>query len=248
MSIDVTSGRPHGRSGVSVLLMSRRRPARRQQTLKTVKERGSLICGVSQGVAGFSLQAGDGQWTGFDVDFCRALAAAIFNDPTKVNFVPLSASDRFAALQAKQIDVLSRNSTWTMARELEFGLAFAGRDLLRRPGLHGAAFPQRASRARARRQQGLRADRHHHRGQSAADFFKTNGMKLEVVATGGPEEVARRLRGGALRRAHRDVSQLYARAAEDDRPGRSRSSCPRSSPRSRSARRCGRTIRSGSTS
>ena len=86
------------------------------QTLKTVKERGTLICGVSPGVLGFSAPSQQG-WSGFDVDFCRAVAAAIFDDPGKVKYVPLSASDRFRALQAGEIDILSRNSTWTMSRE-----------------------------------------------------------------------------------------------------------------------------------
>src|SRR5262245_27918618 len=72
------------------------------QTLQAVKQRGTLICGVSQGVLGFSSRSEQGEWTGFDVDFCRALAAAIFNDATKVKFEPLSANDRFQALQSKQ--------------------------------------------------------------------------------------------------------------------------------------------------
>jgi general L-amino acid transport system substrate-binding protein len=94
-------------------------------TLDEVKKRGELVCGVSQGLAGFSIEQG-GAWLGFDVDFCRALSAAIFADPQKVRFVPLSASERFAALTAGKIDVLSRNSTWTLGREAELGLAFAG--------------------------------------------------------------------------------------------------------------------------
>jgi general L-amino acid transport system substrate-binding protein len=96
------------------------------QTLKAVNERGTVNCGVSQGVIGFSIQGSGGRWTGFDVDFCRALAAAIFNDAGKVTFVPLSAEERFGALQSRQIDVLSRNSTWTMGREAALQLAFAG--------------------------------------------------------------------------------------------------------------------------
>src|SRR5215212_7416883 len=96
------------------------------KTLKAVKERGSVACGVSQGVIGFSALSAEKHWTGIDVDFCRALAAAIFDDPSKVDFLPLSADDRFQALQSKKIDILSRNSTWTMARETEFGLLFAG--------------------------------------------------------------------------------------------------------------------------
>ena len=96
------------------------------QTLKAVQDRGKLVCGVSQGIAGFSIKDDKGEWSGFDVDFCRALAAAIFNDPGKVEYVPLSAAERFDALKDKKIDVLSRNSTWTMGREEDAGLLFAG--------------------------------------------------------------------------------------------------------------------------
>src|SRR6188508_3322564 len=83
------------------------------QTLKTVKDRGLLSCGVSQGLPGFSTPDDKGNWTGLDVDFCRAISAAIFNDPTKVKFTPLSAKDRFEPLKSSEIDVLSRNTTWT---------------------------------------------------------------------------------------------------------------------------------------
>ncbi|HYQ19181.1 MAG TPA: transporter substrate-binding domain-containing protein, partial [Xanthobacteraceae bacterium] len=76
------------------------------QTLKAVKDRGSLICGVSQGLPGFSSPDDKGNWTGFDVDFCRALAAAVLNDATKVKFTPLSAKDRFEPLKTGDIDVL----------------------------------------------------------------------------------------------------------------------------------------------
>src|SRR5438270_6182953 len=95
------------------------------QTLKKVQDRGTVACGVSQGIEGFSQRDDAGKWAGFDVDFCRAIAAAIFNDPGKVNFVPLSAQDRFDALRAGDIDVLSRNSTWTLSRESSLGLMFA---------------------------------------------------------------------------------------------------------------------------
>src|ERR1700744_4167889 len=84
------------------------------QTLKAVKDRGQLSCGVSQGLPGFSSPDDKGNWTGIDVDICRAIAAAIFDDPTKVKFVPLSAKDRFTALQSGEVDVLSRNTTWTL--------------------------------------------------------------------------------------------------------------------------------------
>ena len=84
-----------------------------QGTLAQVKARGHLVCGVSGGVAGFSIPDSQGQWRGLDVDFCRALAAAIFDDPAKVRFIPQSSAARFTALQSGEIDVLSRNTTWT---------------------------------------------------------------------------------------------------------------------------------------
>src|SRR5271156_683225 len=95
------------------------------QTLNTVKERGMVSCGVSQGLPGFSAPDDKGNWTGLDVDVCRAIAAAIFNDPTKVKFVPLSAKDRFTALQSGEIDVLSRNTPWTLSRDASLGANFA---------------------------------------------------------------------------------------------------------------------------
>src|SRR5262249_14742130 len=94
------------------------------QTLKAIQDRGTLVCGVSEGIAGFSAPTQNGNWAGFDVDFCRALAAAIFDDPAKVRFVPLSADDRFRKLGANEVDVLSRNSSWTMSRESALGLLF----------------------------------------------------------------------------------------------------------------------------
>ena len=95
------------------------------QTLATIKGRGELVCGANGTLAGFGLPDPQGNWTGFDVDFCRAIAAAIFNDPTKVKFVPLTAKDRFTALQSGEIDVLSRNTTWTISRDTWLGLDFA---------------------------------------------------------------------------------------------------------------------------
>ena len=86
-------------------------------TLQSVKDRGTLSCGVSQGLPGFSAPDDKGNWAGLDVDVCRAIAAAVFNDPMKVKFVPLSAKDRFTALQSGEIDVLSRTSTWTLSRD-----------------------------------------------------------------------------------------------------------------------------------
>jgi general L-amino acid transport system substrate-binding protein len=96
-----------------------------QTTLETVKSRGKLVCGVNTGLAGFATVRPDGKWYGFDVDYCRALAAAIFNDTDKVEFRPLTTQARFTALQSKEIDVLSRNTTWTLSRDTSLGLHFS---------------------------------------------------------------------------------------------------------------------------
>src|SRR5262249_16756133 len=93
------------------------------QTVAAIKKRDALVCGVSQGIAGFSSQTNKG-WARFDVDLCRALAAAVLNDGSKVHYVSLNAESRFEALQAGTIDILSRNSTWTMSREVELNLVF----------------------------------------------------------------------------------------------------------------------------
>ncbi|MBB3914541.1 MULTISPECIES: amino acid ABC transporter substrate-binding protein [Rhizobium] len=95
-------------------------------TLESVKQKGFVQCGVSQGSPGFSLPDAQNNWTGMDVDFCRAVAAAVFNDPKKVKFTPLSAKERFTALQSGEVDILSRTSTWTMSRDTSMGLLFAG--------------------------------------------------------------------------------------------------------------------------
>ena len=100
--------------------------AAQAQTLKAVKDRGVLHCGVSQGLYGFSIADDKGNWSGLDVDFCRALAAAIFDYANKVKFVPVTTSERFQALQSGAIDVLSRNSTWTLSRETDYKLNFGG--------------------------------------------------------------------------------------------------------------------------
>jgi general L-amino acid transport system substrate-binding protein len=96
------------------------------QTLNAVKQRGNLICGTNGELPGFGFPDAQGNWTGIDVDVCRAIAAAIFNDAKKVKFVPLSAKDRFTALQSGEIDVLVRNTSWTSSRDSGLGLAFAG--------------------------------------------------------------------------------------------------------------------------
>src|ERR1044072_4436521 len=95
-----------------------------QATLNSVKQKGFVQCGSNPGLAGFGVPDATGTWTGFDVDFCRAMAAAIFDDPTKVRFIPLTAKDRFTALQSGEVDVLARDSTWTSSRDTTNGLNF----------------------------------------------------------------------------------------------------------------------------
>ena len=100
--------------------------AAQASTLSDVKAKGFIQCGVSQGVPGFSNPDQAGNWTGIDVDVCRAVAAAVFGDANKVKYTPLSAKERFTALQSGEIDILSRNTTWTLVRDTALGLNFAG--------------------------------------------------------------------------------------------------------------------------
>ena len=101
-------------------------PAHAGKTIDAIKARGQVICGVNPSLPGFAAADSQGNWTGFDVDFCKAVAATILNDATKVKWTPLNASQRFAALQAGEIDVLSRNTTWTLTRDASLGLNFTG--------------------------------------------------------------------------------------------------------------------------
>jgi general L-amino acid transport system substrate-binding protein len=93
-------------------------------TLETVKQRGKLLCGVTTGLAGFGSPNDQGQWSGLDIDLCKGVAAAVFGDPSKVEFKPLNAEQRFTALQSGEVDMLARNSTWTMSRDTQLGLDF----------------------------------------------------------------------------------------------------------------------------
>lgn len=94
--------------------------------LDDVRKNGFIKCGVSQGLPGFSNPDAKGDWTGLDVDVCRGIAAAIFGDPAKVKYAPLSAKERFTALQSREVDLLSRNTTWTLVRDTSLGLNFTG--------------------------------------------------------------------------------------------------------------------------
>src|SRR3954451_1990684 len=179
------------------------------QTLKAIKERGKLNCGVSQGLLGFSSMDDKSAWTGFDVDICRAVAAAIFGDPAKVTFVPLDASGRLAALQSKQIDVLSRTSTWTMSRESSLGLMFAGIAyydgqgfLLRRDA--GIDTALQLGGKTAPTQTGTTTE------LNVTDYFRANDMALKVLAFGTAEESRKAYDERKCDVLTSDVSQLYA--------------------------------------
>ena len=178
-------------------------------TLQNVKDRGTLSCGVSQGLPGFSAPDDKGNWTGLDVDVCRAIAAAIFNDPAKVKFVPLSAKDRFTALQSGEIDVLSRNSTWTLSRDTSLGLNYTGVSyydgqgfLVRKSLKVNSALELNSASVCV--QQGTTNE------QNVADYFKGNNMKYEVIAFGTADETIKAYESGRCDVFTSDVSQLYA--------------------------------------
>ncbi len=194
---------------VLVLIAGASTQAAEAQTLKTVQDRGILSCGVSQGLPGFSAPDDKGNWTGLDVDVCRAVAAAIFNDPTKVKFVPLSAKDRFTALQSGEIDVLSRNSTWTLSRDTSLGLNYTGvtyydgQGFLVRKSLKVNSALELNS-ASICVQTGTTNE------QNVADYFKANNMKYEIIAFGTADETVKAYEAGRCDVFTSDVSQLYA--------------------------------------
>ena len=179
------------------------------QTLKAVKERGTLNCGVSQGLLGFSSQDDKNDWTGFDVDICRAVAAAIFGDPAKVTFMPLDAAARFTALQSGTIDLLSRNSTWTMSRESSLGLMFTGVAyydgqgfLLRREA--GIDTALQLGGKNVCTQTGTTSE------LNLVDYFRARDMGLKVLALGTAEESRKAYDDRKCDVLTSDVSQLYA--------------------------------------
>ena len=101
-------------------------PAHAGKDLEAIKKRGELVCGVNTGLPGFSAADSQGKWSGMDVDVCRSVAAAILGNADKVRYVPLTAQQRFTALQSGEIDMLARNTTWTLTRDASLGLSFVG--------------------------------------------------------------------------------------------------------------------------
>jgi general L-amino acid transport system substrate-binding protein len=178
-------------------------------TLDDVKAKGHLQCGVSQGLIGFSQPDDANRWTGLDVDFCRAVAAAIFNDPEAVRFTPLTAKDRFTALQSGEVDVLSRNTTWTMGRDTALGLKFAGVMYYDGQGFMvkkdlGVSKASELGGASVCTQTGTTTE------LNLADYFRANGMEYEVVAFENNDEVIAAYEAGRCDVFTTDASGLYA--------------------------------------
>ena len=178
-------------------------------TLDAVKKRGDLRCGVNIGLAGFSAPDDKGEWTGLDVDFCRAVASAIFKDPTKVKFVPLSAKERFTALQSGEIDLLSRNTTWTMSRGTQQGLAFVGvtyydgQGFLVKKSLDLKSVAQLAG-ASICMQTGTTNE------LNVADYFRTRSLTYDPVVFEKNEEAVSAFNLGRCDAYTTDASGLYA--------------------------------------
>jgi len=177
--------------------------------LDQVKQKGFIQCGVTQGLPGFSSPDDKGNWTGLDVDYCRAMAAAIFDDPSKVRFTPLTAKDRFTALQSGEIDVLSRNTTWTLSRDTSLGLNFAGiiyydgqGFMIRKDKKVSSALE--LSGASICTQTGTTTE------LNVADFFRARNMKYEVVSFTTADETIKAYDAGRCDVFTSDVSQLYS--------------------------------------
>ncbi|MGY3619090.1 general L-amino acid transport system substrate-binding protein [Bradyrhizobium sp. USDA 10063] len=179
------------------------------KTLKRTIRRGEVLCGVNKGLPGFSIPDEKGNWTGFDVDFCRAVAAAIFDDPSKAKFVPLDASERFKELQSRKVDILSRNSTWSMSRETNYDLYFPAvayydgegfmlprsRNIDSALDLNGSKVCVQGETTTA---------------LNLADYFRINNMKYTEMKFGKLEDVVKAYDSGQCDTLTADASQLYA--------------------------------------
>ena len=179
------------------------------QTLKAVKDRGMLNCGANGTLAGFGLPDAQGNWTGLDVDFCRAIAAAVLNDASKVKFVPLSTKDRFTALQSGEVDVLARNTTWTSSRDTSLGLNFVGVNyydgqgfLVRKALKVNSALELNGAAVCV--QQGTTTE------LNLADYFSAHKMQLKTVTFATANEAVKAYDAGRCDAYTTDASALYA--------------------------------------
>ena len=191
--------------------------AARGDTLDGVRQRGALACGVSTGLAGFGLPDDRGVWRGFDIDDCRAVAAAIFDDPQKIKFTPLSGKDRFTALQSGEVDLLSRNTTWTQSREAGQGLLFVGinyfdgQGFLVRKSL-GLDSAIKLSGASICVQQGTTSE------LNLADYFRTHGSKAETVVFATADDAIKAYDSGRCDVYTTDGSALYTQRMKTAHP------------------------------
>jgi general L-amino acid transport system substrate-binding protein len=180
-----------------------------EATLERVRGRGYLQCGVSQGLPGFSNPNDKGVWSGIDVDFCKAVAAAVFGDPDKVKYRPLSAKDRFTALQSGEIDLLSRNTTWTMSRDTSLGFDFAGVIYYDGQGFlvkkaSGITSAAQLEGATICTQTGTTTE------LNMADYFRGQGMSYKVLAFEKNEESLSAYDEGRCDAYTTDASGLHA--------------------------------------
>lgn len=178
-------------------------------TLDDVKAKGFVSCGVNHGLPGFSSSDEKGRWQGMDADLCRGLAAAIFGDPDKVKFVPLTAKERFTALQSGEVDILSRNTTWTMTRDTALGLHFAGVTYYDGQGfmVHkklGVGSVLELSGATICTQAGTTTE------MNVGDFFDTKNMPFNLLTFDKTEESVQAYEAGQCNAFTADASQLYA--------------------------------------
>jgi general L-amino acid transport system substrate-binding protein len=178
-------------------------------TLEDVKARGKLLCGVNPGLLGFAAKGDDGTWVGFDVDFCRAVAAATLGDAAKVEYVALTAQDRFEKLTSGAVDVLARNTTWTMERETKFSLRFVGVSYMDGQGFLvskalGVNSVFTMSQAAICFLEGTTTE------ANVADFFREREMVFTPVKFGTIDEVVAAYEAGQCDSYTADQSQLYA--------------------------------------
>ena len=186
--------------------------------LDAVKARGSLICGVATGVAGFANADSQGKWTGLDVDTCRAIAAAIFGDADKVKFVPTTAQQRFTALQSGEVDLLVRTTTWTLTRDTALGFDFTGVNYYDGQGFMvnkklGVKSAKELNGATVCVQPGTTTE------LNLADYFRANKMTFKPVVIEKVEEVRAAFFAGRCDVFTTDASGLYStRAANAPNP------------------------------
>ncbi|PPC76083.1 amino acid ABC transporter substrate-binding protein [Pokkaliibacter plantistimulans] len=178
-------------------------------TLDTVKERGYLQCGVSTGLPGFSNPDDKGNWQGLDVDVCRAVAAAALGDASKVKYVPLNAKERFTALQSGEIDMLSRNTTWTLTRDTTLGLNFTGVSYYDGQGFMvskklGVSSALELDGATVCIQAGTTTE------LNLADYFRQNNMTYQPVVFDTSDQTVQGFEAGRCDVLTSDQSQLYA--------------------------------------